>query len=85
MPDSELGEFLRREGLREGDLERWEQEAADGLRPAAAAQATERQLREMEKRLHKTERRLREAEALLDLQKKVQALWGGADDDTKTH
>ena len=85
LPDSELGEFLRREGLREGDLERWEQEATDGLRPAAAGQATERQLREMEKRLHKTERRLREAEALLDLQKKVQALWGGADDDTKTH
>ena len=85
LPDSELGEFLRREGLREGDLERWEQEAADGLRPAAAGQATERQLREMEKRLHKTEKRLREAEALLDLQKKVQALWGAADDDTKEH
>jgi transposase-like protein len=85
LPDSELGEFLRREGLREGDLERWEQEATDGLKPAAAGQATERQLREMEKRLHKTEKRLREAEALLDLQKKVQALWGAADDDTKAH
>ena len=83
LPDSELGEFLRREGLGEGDLERWEQEATDGLKPAAAGQATERQLREMEKRLHKTEKRLREAEALLDLQKKVQALWGAADDDTK--
>lgn len=82
-PDAELGEFLRREGLREGDLERWEQEATDGLKPAASTQATERQLREMEKRLHKTEKRLREAEVLLDLQKKVQALWGDADDDTK--
>ena len=79
LPDSELGEFLRREGLREGDLERWEQEATEGLKSAVAGQATERQLREMEKRLHKTEKRLNEAEALLDLQKKVQALWGAAD------
>jgi transposase-like protein len=85
LADAELGEFLRREGLREGDLERWEQEAMDGLKPAAAGQATERQLREMEKRLHRTEKRLREAEVLLDLQKKVQALWGDADDDTKPH
>jgi hypothetical protein len=82
LPDSELGEFLRREGLREGDLERWEQEATDGLKSAVAGQATERQLHEVEKRLHKTEKRLREAEALLDLQKKVQALWGDTDDDT---
>jgi transposase len=82
LPDSELGEFLRREGLREGDLERWEQEATEGLKSAAAGQATERQLHEMEKRFRKTEKRLREAEALLDLQKKVHALWGAADDDT---
>ena len=85
LPDSELGEFLRREGLREGDLERWEQEATEGLKSAVAGQATERQVRELEKRLHKTEKRLNEAEALLDLQKKVHALWGGADDDTKEH
>jgi transposase-like protein len=85
LPDTELGEFLRREGLREGDLERWEQEATEGLKSAAAGQGTERQLRDVEKRLHKTEKRLREAEALLDLQEKVQALWGAADDDTKEH
>jgi transposase len=85
LPDSELGEFLRREGLREGDLERWEQEATEGLKSAAVGQATERQLHEMEQRFRKTEKRLREAEALLDLQKKVQALWGAADDDTKEH
>lgn len=85
LPDAELGEFLRREGLREGDLERWEQEATEGLKSAAAGQATARQLRDMESRFHKTEKRLREAEALLDLQKKVQALWGDADDDTKEH
>jgi transposase len=85
LPDAELGEFLRREGLREGDLERWEQEATEGLKSAAAGQATERQLREVEKRLHKTEKRLHEAEALLELQKKVQALWGDTDDDTKEH
>ncbi|HEY5960678.1 MAG TPA: hypothetical protein VIV60_29190, partial [Polyangiaceae bacterium] len=34
------------------------------------------------RRFRKTEKRLREAEALLDLQKKVHALWGDANDDT---
>lgn len=83
LPDAELGEFLRREGLKQGDLERWEQDALGGLERAAAGQSTERQLLEAQKHIRKTDARLREAEALLDLQKKVHALWGAADDDTK--
>ena len=42
-----------------------------------------RRVRELERKMIKTEKRLREATALLDLQKKVQALWGDADDDTQ--
>lgn len=82
LADADLGEFLRREGLREDDLERWEQDALGGLQQTAAAQPVSRQLREVERRCRKAEKRLREAEALLDLQKKVQALWGAGDDDT---
>jgi transposase len=82
LADAELGEFLRREGLREGDLERWEQDALGGLGKAVAGPSTERQLRDVEAKYRKTEKRLREAEALLELQKKVQELWGAGGDDT---
>jgi transposase-like protein len=87
LADAELGEFLRREGLREGDLERWEQDALGGLGKSpshrASGKAVERQLRDVEAKYRKTEKRLREAEALLELQKKVQELWGAEGDDTR--
>ena len=74
--------FLRREGLRDGDLERWQQEALSGL-GATEPPGSSRRVRELERKMIKTEKRLREATALLDLQKKVQALWRDADDDTQ--
>ena len=82
LPEDQLGAFLRREGLRDGDLERWEQDALGGLQGAVQGQANERKLQEAEKRALRSEQKLRAAEALLDLQKKVHELWGGADDDT---
>ncbi len=82
LPDDELGEFLRREGLREGDLERFEQEALEAMQGAHAQREPRKQLAEVERRAQKAEKRLREANALLALQKKVQALWADEDDDT---
>ena len=38
LPELEQGVFLRREGIKDGDLERWEQEALSGLQ-AAPSQA----------------------------------------------
>jgi transposase-like protein len=81
LPDDQLGEFLRREGVREGDLERWEQDALSGIAATPLA-STSRKDRDADNRIRKLEARLREADALLDLQKKVQALWGGVADDT---
>jgi hypothetical protein len=43
----------------------------------------ERAHRELERELRRKDKALAEAAALLVLQKKVQALWGDADDDTK--
>ena len=82
LADEQLGEFLRREGIREGDLERWEQEALGGLQRGPSDAGKSRQIRELERRVHKSEKRLKEANALLELQKKVQALWGDEDDNT---
>lgn len=82
LTEEQLGEFLRREGIREGDLERWEQEVLEGLERGPAEDAQNRRIRELEAQLHKSQKRLKEADALLELQKKVQALWEGEDDDT---
>lgn len=82
LPDGELGEFLRSEGIREGDLERWEHDALGGLQRGPSDDSKGRQIRELERRADKSEKRLKEANALLELQKKVQALWVDEDDDT---
>ena len=82
IPEAERGEFLRREGLRDGDLERFEAEALSGLSGGVHSATDQRRLRELERVNAKQEKRLREAEVLLELQKKVQELWGAKDDDT---
>jgi transposase len=81
LSEDERGTFLRGEGLHDGDLERWQQEALSGL-GAKGPDVKDPHALQRERKLAKTEARLREAEALLDLQKKVHALWGDEDDDT---
>lgn len=82
LTDAELGEFLRREGLRDGDLERFRAEALGGLGNVVHSPSDQRRIQELERVNAKQEKRLREAEVLLELQKKVQELWGAKDDDT---
>jgi len=83
LAEEELGEFLRAHGLRDGDLERWQREALSGLGDEVLPPAAQARLKRAERQVVKTQARLREAEALLDLQKKVQALWvdRAADDE----
>ena len=82
LSEEQLGEFLRREGLRDGDLERFRTEALSGLDGKVHSPQDRRQIEELERINAKQAKRLREAEVLLELQKKVQELWGGKDDDT---
>lgn len=82
LSDTERGEFLRREGIRDGDLERWHSEALEGLKGQARNAADRQRIAELERAEGKQQRRLRELEALVELQKKVQALWAAKDDDT---
>lgn len=84
LSEDELGAFLRRKGVHEGDLERWEREALGGLSGAAQEPSQERRIRELERQREQQDKRLKEAKALLELQKKVQALWADEDDGT-TH
>jgi hypothetical protein len=82
LSEEQLGEFLRREGLRDGDLERFRAEALGGLEGKVHSPQDQRQIQELERINAKQAKRLREAEVLLELQKKVQELWGAKDDDT---
>lgn len=82
LADDARGDFLRREGVHDGDLERWEAEALGGLRGGESSDAQARRIRDLERDSSKKDERLKEAAALLELQKKVQALWGDEDDDT---
>lgn len=81
MSEAELGTYLREQGLRDGDLERWRTEAVRGLAGVAGPATASRRVKQLERVNKKQSKRLREAEALLDLQKKVHSLWGAGDDD----
>lgn len=86
LSEAALGEFLRRHGLHEADLAAWREAALAGL---AGGQNTpprsgnSKRVRELEKELRRKDKALAETAALLVLQKKVRAIWGDGDDDTK--
>lgn len=86
VSQDDLGEFLRREGIHEADLDRWRESSIEGLSgkvaSAASASATDKRVRELEKELRRKEKALAEAGALLVLQKKVRALWEDEGNDT---
>ena len=90
LSNEELGEFLRRKGLREVQLSEWrdqvKQSAADIFeipRSRSMKKSPEaRRIRELEKELRRKDKALAETAALLVLKKKANAIWGDEDDDT---
>jgi transposase-like protein len=84
LDDAKLGEILRREGLHSDDLQRWRDDALQGLSPGRAdkkASAADRaRIKELERELHRKEKALAEAAALLVLRKKLEALHWFEDD-----
>lgn len=86
LSDDELGAFLRREGLHQAELDEWRDAMIAALKPTPSKHVRSQEVRrvkQLEKELHRKDKALAEAAALLVLQKKVQALWGDEDDDTK--
>ena len=84
MDDDRLGEFLRQKGLHKPQLEEWRQAARDALRGSTKTGriGAERRIKDLERDLRRKDKALAETAALLVLRKKVDALWGDADDDT---
>ena len=86
LTGSALGAFLRREGLHEAQLTAWRAAAEAALgaaaRPRPGGSPEAQRIRELERELRRKDRALAETAALLVLKKKVQAIWGDADDTT---
>jgi len=87
LAEEEIGAFLREKGIREGLWQQWRvavKEALEGPGKATRKKSEDKKkIRALEKELNRKEKALAEAAALLVLQKKVQALWGDEEDDTK--
>jgi transposase len=85
--EAELGEFLRRRGIHQSQLEQWKQSALEALgsssKSSRSSSADSRRIRELEKQLQRKDKALAETAALLVLQKKVRSIWGAGDDDTE--
>jgi len=91
LSGSSLGEFLRREGVHEAQLEEWREKvfrAATGALKDAKRKKSEqtpeaRRIRELESELRRKEKALAETAALLVLKKKLEA-WYAAEGDAST-
>ena len=87
LSDEELGEFLRRKGVHETQLQQWRTQMMNGLSEKPAKKSKKKgteakQIKKLEKDLQRKDKALAEASALLVLKKKAQAIWGDEDADT---
>jgi len=89
---TELSAYCRERGLYPGQVERWRQAATDANeKPVLTLKEQkeleklrardQREIKRLQKELRKKEKALAEAAALLLVTKKMQALWGEAEED----
>ena len=87
LSEQELGEYLRRKGLHEAQLEQWRQRAMEALSSKSSrkkASIEAKRVRKLERELRRKEKALAETAALLVLKKKAAAIWGDEDDSTES-
>ena len=90
LPGSELGEFLRREGLHAAQLSEWTElvhaAALTSLAPQKHSKGKlspeEKKIKGLEKELSRKEKALAEVTAILVLKKRIQDIWGDEGDGT---
>ena len=85
LSEHELGALLRREGVHAAELTAWQAVAEAALQDTtrrAPRSAEAQRIQALERELRRKDAALAETAALLVLKKKVQAIWGDADDTT---
>ena len=92
LTDDEPGAFLRREGVHTSQLNEWlevvKTASLAALTPSKRSRAKkspeQKKIHALEKELNRKDRALAEVTAILVLKKRIQEIWGDADDDTDT-
>lgn len=86
LTDQELGDFLRRNGLKEAHLRQWSESALaalEGPGKRSKSQSPEvRENRELKREIRRKDAALAEMSAILTLKKKLASLLGDEGDDT---
>lgn len=85
LPDDEIGEFLRRQGLHREHLDEWRSALEEALaqpRRSHRASNDAKRIKELEREIARKDKALAETAALLVLKKKMALLWGEEDDGT---
>ncbi len=84
--ETEIGTFLRKEGLHSQQLQEWQDQALSSLEGSPKAspsqesfEALVQQNKQLEREILRKDKALAEASALLILQKKVSLIWGDGD------
>lgn len=89
LKDTELGEYLRKNGLTAAHLEKWKQEFINGTgrrkvgrKPNSPAEKElKKENKSLKRDLHRKNKALAETSALLILKKKAQEIWGTPEDE----
>lgn len=78
LSEVELSEYCRRKGIYAEQIDQWRAACMEANRPVQAADAKmhTKRIRELERALKRKDTELVEAQVLLDLQKKLKAIWG---------
>ena len=84
LSEAELSEYCRKKGLYPEQVKAWKQDCLDGFsanperkrQEQKQSKADKKQIRQLEKELHRKEKALAEAAALLVLRKKLNAFYG---------
>ena len=85
LSESEVGAYVRREGLYSNQLSEWRTEIIEhlGTKPSFKKDERDEKIKVLEREILRKDKALAEASALLILQKKVGLIWGNNDADEK--
>lgn len=88
LEGSELGAFLRKEGLHEANLQEWRERVESGALSALSGtrqrSGDQKRIRQLEAEVKRKDKAMAEALALAVLSKKARALWGDDEDNGTT-
>lgn len=85
LVDTELGNYLRKEGLYSNQVTEWRAEFLEkmAVQPKVKRDERDDKIRGLEREILRKDKALAEASALLILQKKVSLIWGSSDGEEK--